>query len=176
MAEFLFITPLQLTQNTIISGNIDIDKYIYCVAEAQISVIEPMLGTELYDVILAGAEADTLTGLYATLYTEFVKPITKLMAASKYIHQSPYTLDNGGFYKHTSANSETVPKEEVEMISNDYASFAQMYVQRFEKWICKNTISEFKRSQDEVNAQNIKLNSGWYFGSGVGKDEDDLWD
>ena len=176
MAEFLFITPLELTQNTIISGNVDVDKYAYVTAWAQVTCIEPMLGTELYDYIVAGATADTLTGLYLELYTEFVKPVTKLMAASKYIHQSPYTLDNGGFYKHTSANAETVEKDEVEMISNDYASFGQVYIQRFEKWICKNTIPEYKRSQDEVNAQNIKLNSGWYFGTGVGKDEDDLWD
>jgi len=45
---------------------------------------------------------------------------------------------------------------------------AQMYIQRFEKWICKNNIAEYKRYQDEVNAQKIKVTSGWYLGGGFG--------
>lgn len=40
-----------------------------------------------------------------------------------------------------------------------------MYIQRFNKWICKNTITEYKTYQDEVNAdKNMKVRSGWYFG------------
>ena len=58
MAEFLFIQPTEITSTTIMGGNVDIDKYLFCIADTQISVIEPLLGTELYDKILADAEAD----------------------------------------------------------------------------------------------------------------------
>ena len=174
MAEFLFIQPSEIASTTIMGGNVDVDKYIFCVADTQISVIEPLLGTELYDVIVAGATADNLTGLYATLYTEFVKPITKHESTAKYIEISSYTLNNGGLYKHTSDNAEVVDKEEAQFLAGKYSSMAQMYVQRFDKWICKNTIAEYKRSQDEVNAQKLKLSPGWYFGGNLGISEDDL--
>ena len=174
MAEFLFIQPSEIASTTIMGGNVDVDKYIFCVADTQISVIEPLLGTELYDVIVAGATADNLTGLYATLYTEFVKPITKHESTAKYIEISSYTLNNGGLYKHTADNAEVVDKEEAQFLAGKYSSMAQMYVQRFDKWICKNTIAEYKRSQDEVNAQKLKLSPGWYFGGNLGISEDDL--
>ena len=164
MAEFLFIQPSEISSTTIMGGNVDIDKYIFCVADTQISVIEPLLGTELYDFILAGATADNLTGLYATLYTEFVKPITKHAATGKYIEISSYSLDNGGLFKHAPDNAEIVDKEEAQFLAGKYSNMAQMFVIRFEKWILKNPLTEYKRSQEEVDAQSIKLSAGWYFG------------
>ena len=99
MADFLFIQPSEVASTTIMGGNVDIDKFLFSIAETQISVIEPLLGSELYDVILAGAEADTLTGLYSTLYTEFVKPITKHEAVARYLQIASYSLTNGGLFK-----------------------------------------------------------------------------
>jgi len=85
MAELLFITPEEMTSSTILSGNTDIDKYLFCIADAQISVIEPLLGSLLYDKIKADKEADDLAGLYLELYTDFIKPITKCEAVAQYI-------------------------------------------------------------------------------------------
>jgi len=175
MAEFLFITPEEMTSTTIMGGNVDIDKYFFCIADTQISVIEPLLGTILYDKILAEAEADTLSGLYLTLYNEYVKPITKHEATAKYIEISSYTLNNGGLYKHQADNAEVVDKDEAQFLAQKYSAMAQMFVQRFEKWICKNNLTEYKKYQDEVSAMDIKLTAGWYFGGNVGKSEDELW-
>jgi len=143
-------------------GNVDVDKYLFCIADAQLRVIEPLLGSELYNKILTDAEADTLSGLYLTLYTEYVKPITKNSAVAQYIEIASYILDNGGLYKHTGENIEVVDKQEVLFLSNKYNALAQMYIQRFNKWICKNVIEEYKVCQDEVNAsKNMKLTAGW---------------
>ena len=174
MADFLFITPEEITSTTLMNGNVDIDKYVFCIEDTQISVIEPLLGTELYDKIVTDATADTLAGLYLILYTEFVKPITKNESLARYLEIASYSLNNGGLYKHTSANAEVVDKDEAQFLASKYSSMAQMYVQRFDKWICKNTVAEYKRSQDEVNAQKLKLSPGWYFGGNLGIDEDDL--
>ena len=175
MADFLFIQPSEIAATTIMGGNVDIDKMIFSVAETQISVIEPLLGSELYDYILDGAENATLTGLYSTLYTEFVKPITKHEAVARYLQIASYSLTNGGLFKVSPEGTEVVDKEEAGFLSDKYSKMAQMYVIRFEKWICKNTITEYKKSQDEVNAQDIKLSGGWYFGGNVGLDESELW-
>ena len=175
MAEYLFIQPEEIVSTTVMGGNVDLDKYVFCIADTQLSVIEPLLGTELYDKILSDAENDTLAGLYLTLYTEYVKPITKNEATSKYIEISPYSLTNGGLFKHQPDNAEIASVAEVNFLAEKYAAMAQMYVQRFEKWICKNTIPEYKRAQDDVNAMDIKLTNGLYFGGRVGLIEDELW-
>ena len=167
MAEILFISPQELSNTTILSGNVDIDKYTFCIANVQVTTIEPLLGSELYDKIIADLEAETLTGLYLELFEKYIKPITKHYAVGQYIEIASYILDNGGLYKHTGENIEVVDKQEAQFLSNKYNAMAQMYVQRFEKWICKNTIPEYKTIQDDVNAmKDVKLTAGWKLDGG----------
>jgi hypothetical protein len=162
MAELLFVTPQEMTNSTILSGNTDTDKYLFCILNTQLTTIEPLLGSELYDKIISDIEAETLTGLYLELYTDFIKPITKNEALAQYIEIASYMVDNAGIYKRSGENVEVVDKDEVQYLSGKYKSLAQMYVTRFEKWICKNPLLEYKTIQDEVNAlKNINLNVGW---------------
>jgi hypothetical protein len=81
---------------------------------------------------------------------------------AEYIEIGQYMVDNGGIYKHTADNAEIVTKDEVLFLSNKYNAFAQGLIIRFNKWICNNSIPEFKTYQDEVNANlNIKVTAGW---------------
>jgi len=162
MAEFLFVTPEEMASTTVLGGNVDVDKYIPCVASVQLTIIEPLLGTLLYDKISTDAENDDLAGLYLTLYDDFVKPITKNMAVAEYIEIGSYMVTNGGIFKHTGENIEVVDKQEVQFLAGKYRAIAQAMIIRFNKWICKNTITEYKVCQDEVNAnKDITLTAGW---------------
>lgn len=166
MAEFLFISPQDITNTTILGGNVDVDKYLFSIANTQITVIEPLLGSILYDKIRAEAELNTLAGLYLTLYNEFVKPIVKNQALAEYIEISSFMISNGGAFKHSPDNAELMDKDEIMLLSQKYSGMADMYVLRFNKWICKNPLPEYKTYQDEVNAssRSINLKGGWYFG------------
>lgn len=161
MAELLFITPQEMTSSTILSGNTDTDKFLFCILNTQLTTIEPLIGSELYDKIKSDIESSTLAGLYLELYTDFIKPITKNESLAQYIEIASYMVDNGGIYKHTGDNLEVVDKQEVQFLAGKYKNLAQMYVLRFNKWICKNTIPEYKTCQDEVNATDITLTVGW---------------
>ncbi len=162
MAELLFITPAQLTAGTIIGGNVDVDKYTTTVANVQITVIEPLLGTELYDYLITNYS--TLSGDYLTLMDDYVRPIVKNQAVAEYIEICSIMLDNGGLYKHSADDREIVSKDDTYTLSNKYHSIADMYIQRFEKWISNNSLDEYKTIQDEVDAMdNVKLTGGWKF-------------
>jgi hypothetical protein len=153
MAELLFITPQEMTASTILSGNIDVDKMTPCIANVQLTVIEPLLGTLLYDKIVSDIEGTGLTDKYLTLYNDFIKPITKNESVAQYIEIASYMIDNGGIYKHTADGKEVVSLSEAKGIAGIYKSLAQTYIQRFQKWICKNNLTEYKTFQDEVNAK-----------------------
>jgi len=162
MAELLFITPQEMTSSTILSGNTDTDKFLFCIANVQLTTIEPLLGSELYDKIIADKTDNALSGLYLELYTDFIKPIVKNESVAQYIEIASYMVDNGGVYKHTGDKIEVVDKQEVQFLAGKYKSLAQMYVHRFNKWICKNPLTEYKCYQDEVNAiKGMNLNVGW---------------
>jgi len=165
MANFLFTSPTELKSTTIIGGNTDQDKYIYIISDVQETVILPLLGQELYDVIYNGAEADSLTGDYLYLYTHFVQPITKFQTVSNYVLISNFNVDNGGTYSNQSENAVINSQEELSALSNRYAGYADTYIDRFNDWICRANISEYKLNQDGVDAHpNTTNRSGWYFG------------
>ena len=162
MAELLFITPQEMTSSTILSGNTDTDKYMFCILQSQLITIEPLLGTELYNKIKSDIEGVGLTGLYLELYNNFIKPITKNDALAQYIEIASYTVDNGGIFKRTGDNLEVVDKQEVQYLAGKYKSLGQVYIQRFEKWICNNSLPEYKNYQTEVDAiKGMNLNVGW---------------
>jgi hypothetical protein len=165
MATLLFISPEELVSTTIIGGNVDQDKFKMNIENVMVTVIEPLLGTELYDKIVADVTAGTTSGLYLTLFNDYIKPITKNQACAEYVTVSGFMITNGGAFKHSPENSELMDKDEKALISTIYSSKADTYIQRFEKWICKNPLTEYKTSQDEVNAsKDISLTAGWYFG------------
>jgi len=167
MAEILFISPQELSNTTILSGNVDIDKYTFCIANVQVTTIEPLLGSELYEKIITDLEAETLAGLYLELFDDFIKPITKHTAVGQYIEIASYILDNGGLYKHTGENIEVVDKQEAQFLAGKYYAFSDGKIRQFEKWMCKNKLPEYKTSQDGVNAlKDIRLTAGWKLDGG----------
>ena len=117
MAEFLFQTPQEITATTIMGGNVDPDKYLFNIANVQLTIIEPLLGTLLYDKIYTEAEADTLSGDYLTLYNDYVKPIVKNSAVADYLTIASYMVTNGGIFKHTGENIEVVDKQEAQFLA-----------------------------------------------------------
>jgi hypothetical protein len=162
MDELLFIKPKEMTATTVLGGNVDVDKYAFCIANVQVTVIEPLLGSILYDKILDDFDNDELTGDYLTLFNDFVKPITKNSAIAEFITIASYMLTNGGLYKHAPDNSEVVDQREAQFLAKKYSDFAQSYVSRFNKWICKNPLPEYRTSQDEVNAtKDLSVTGGW---------------
>lgn len=166
MAELLLITPQEIAQTTVMGGNIDVDKYTFAIANVQLLVLEPLLGSELYDKIKTDFQASTLTGLYLELYNEYVKPILKNQTAGKYISVSSYTVDNGGIYTHQAENEVVPSRKEIEIFANEYFGMAQTYITRFYDWICKNPLPEYKRHQDGIDAQKeMNLMAGFYFGT-----------
>ena len=75
-------------------------------------------------------------------------------------------ISNGGAFKHSPENAELMDKDEIMLLSQKYSALSDMYIIRFNKWICKNTIPEYKICQEEVNASKaLTMKGGWYFGA-----------
>lgn len=164
MAETLLIPLNEMTSTTVLGGNVDFDKYTFCVADAQVRIIEPLLGTLLYDKIKLDYKNNDLQGVYITLYNDYIKPITKFESVATFIEIASYMVDNGGIFKHAPADKEVVDTNEVERLSQKYHALADLYINRFEDWICKNDVEEYTNNQDEIKPnKNINTFAGWRF-------------
>lgn len=161
----LFIKLTDITKNTPIGGNVDADKYIYCLKDAQITVIEPLLGTKLYNKISSEFELGTLAGDYLKLVNDYIKPILIHSAAAEYIVIAAYNISNGGITKHLPSNSEAVTKSEVDYLAEKQKSKAQVYIERADRFLCDKAFPEYS-TQDEdydVKKREINYTGGWRF-------------
>ena len=142
MAKALFITTEDIKRYSVLSGNVDPDKFIYMVEISQDTEVQYYLGTKLLlklqDLILAGTINLPANAAYKTLLETYVKPMTIYWALVCYMPFAAYTVANGGVYKHTSESSETVSKDEVDYLVEKYRDIAQFYTNNFTSYMIYN--------------------------------------
>ena len=139
MATALFISRTDLVKNSIIDGNVDTDKFIQFIKLAQQIEIRNYLGTKLYDKISTDIAGSGLSGNYETLVNDYVQPMLIWYAQAEYIPYAADHIKNGGVFKHTSENSESVSKSEVDFLVNKARNTAEYYTQRFLDYINNNS-------------------------------------
>lgn len=164
MATALFITRTDLVKNSILDGNVDTDKFIPFIKVAQQIQIQNYLGTDLYNKISNDIDAHTLTGNYLTLVNDYIQPMLIWYAQSEYFIYAAYQIKNGGVYKHTPENSETVSKEEVDYLVNKARNTAEYYTKRFIDYMAFNQtlFPEYtSNSNNDIYPDTNDLFNGW---------------
>ena len=138
MATALWIKREDLVRNTALGGNVDTDKFIQFIKIAQEIHIQNYTGTKLYDKISNDIIAGTLTGRYLDLVNDYLQPMLIHYAMVEYLPFAAYTIANGGVYKHTSENSTSVEKNEVDFLVEKERNIAQYYTDRFITYMSYN--------------------------------------
>jgi hypothetical protein len=138
MAKALWIKREDLVRNTALGGNIDTDKFIQFISIAQDIHIQNYTGTKLYDKISNDIIANTLANPYLALVTDYLQPMVIHWAMVEYIPFAAYTIANGGVFKHSSENSTTADKVEVDYLVNKARDLAQYYTDRFINYMSYN--------------------------------------
>lgn len=164
MATALFISRTDLVKNSIIDGNTDTDKFIQFIKIAQEIEVQNYLGTDLYNKISADIIDGTLTGDYLNLVNDYVQPMLIWWAQVSYLPYAAYQIKNGGVFKHTSENSESVSKSEVDYLVGKARDTAEYYTRRFIDYMSFNssTFPEYNSNSDsDVYPDKDSLFNGW---------------
>ena len=164
MATALFIKRQDLVKNSILDGNVDTDKFIQYIKIAQEIHIRNYLGTDLYNKIAADIIAGTLSGDYLELVNTYIQPMLIHYAMVDYLPFAAYQVKNGGVYKHTSENSESATKEEIDFLINKERDIAEYYTRRFIDYMSFNqaTFPEYyTNSNDDIHPDTDATFNGW---------------
>ncbi len=164
MATALFISTKDLKKNSIIDGNVDIDKMLQFVKVAQQIDIQNLLGTDLYNRISTDIINDTLTGDYLSLVNDYVQPMLIWFAQVNYIPFAAYQIKNGGIYKHSSETAETVNKNEVDYLVAKAREYANYYSTRLVDYLCFNSslFPEYTSNTDnDISPDSDTTFNGW---------------
>ena len=164
MATALFIKRSDLVKNTALSSNVDTDKFIQFISLAQEIHVQNYLGTDLYDKISADIIAGNLSGDYLALVNDYIQPMLIHFAMVDYLPFAAYSLKNGGLFKHTSENSESVSKEEVDYLIEKHRDIAEYYTRRFIDYMSFNQslFPEYtSNTNDDIHPDKDALFNGW---------------
>lgn len=164
MATTILLKENELTKNTLLGGNIDIDLYIPCIADAQRIRLEEILGETLYNKICLDFENDDLEGDYLTLYEGYIVPFLIAAAAVEYLLIGAYKVNNNGIFKAQPDNSVAVDKTEVDYLVNNMRLKSEMYQDRMLRWLNKFHLPEYvSNSNNIVNPMRSNLICGkWW--------------
>jgi len=138
MATALWIKREDLVRQTALGGNVDTDKFIQFIKIAQEIHIQNYTGTRLYNKISDDIIAGTLANPYLALVNDYLQPMLIHFAMVEYLPFAAYTIANGGVYKHTSENSTSVEKNEVDFLVEKERNIAQYYTDRFINYMSYN--------------------------------------
>ena len=169
MATYL-ITSQEIKTNTPMGGNVDSDRLMSLIYDAQVMVLEPILGTKLYDYIVANYDAP-LTGLYLQMYTDYIKPVLWHSVYADYLRTGNVIAANGGIFTNQPDNATASNIEQIRYSVKHYQSKADVYIERLNRFLCdqEDNIEEYTQTQDNdydiKPDQNINTISGWYFGN-----------
>lgn len=168
MAEPLFINRTDLVRNSIIDGNVDTNKFIYFIKLAQTIHIQNYLGTELYEEFEGMITAGTLTQIanpnHYSLMINYIQPLLIWYAQVDYIPFAAYQIKNGGVYKHTSENSTSATKEELDYLVAKAREYAEYYTRRFIDYMNfnQNLFPEYySNSNDDIDPSQDAIFNGW---------------
>ena len=133
MATVLFINRTDLIRNSIMDGNVDTDKFIQFIKIAQEIDVQQIMGTKMYDGLSTAIPNIDLAAnaRWKTVLDDYIVPMLIWYAQSNYMPFAAYQIKNGGVFKHTSENAQSVDKNEIDFLVEKARTNAEWYSRRF---------------------------------------------
>ena len=143
-------------------GNVGTDKYIFLIDIVQKMVLEPVLGTKLYDKIKADYNTNSLAGLYLQMHSDYIEPFLNYSVYAKYAHSGSNRIRNNGNLKPSPNNSEVMSNEDNISTENEYRNVANLFLGGLEDFLSYEGVNvpEYN-TQDNKYDEEAKNNDGY---------------
>jgi hypothetical protein len=159
------VTAQQIKTRTSLGGNVDADKFMHLVTDAEMLVLEPSLGTALYDKIVSEKNADTLSNNYLILYTDYIVPVLCYSVYSEFLRDGIILAQNTGIYENTPDDKTGADIDNIQYIAKANKSKADAFIERMERFLCDVDLPEYDNAQAnnyDIDPTEINTISGWY--------------
>jgi len=166
MSKALFVTRHDISVFTAANGNIDNDKILPFINQAQDIHIQNYLGTDLYNKIQAEIVANTLVDPYLSLLNDYIKDMLLHWSMVEYLPYAGVNIANGGIYTKNPENSTALTKEHVDSLVERSRTTAQFYTNRFIDYMTSgiapaNFPEYFSNTQADMYPDDVADFGGW---------------
>ena len=162
------VTSQQIKKKTSLGGNVDSDKYMHLLDSAEMFVLEPALGTALYDKIVTDYNeggTNNLSGDYLELYNKYIVLILCYSVYADYLRDGYILAQNTGIYENAPDDKSVADLGNVQYVAKNYKSKADGLISRMEEYLCDKNIAEYDNAQPnnyDIDPREINTISGWW--------------
>jgi hypothetical protein len=153
----LLIKASDIPDITGTSGNIDVDSIRPSINIAQNTSVKRVLGADLYDKIVSDYTAGTLSGVYLTIYNDYVVYMLAFHTISVYLSLGVSKVANNGSYKVGVEGSINLTLNENAILGKNYQAVAISYEGMFFEFIKTVNIPEYKQACSNENNNRTNL-------------------
>ena len=165
MAEYvLFVTRNDIVRFTAMNGNVDVDRYLQFCKIGQDRMIQPLLGTKLFEKIQDDIQNNVLVNPYKALLEDRIKQVILFYTMVEYLPWGNVQVSNKGIFKFTQENGQIVDKSEVDDLVENARSTGEFYAQRLIDHLCQNSnlYPEYNQNQnDDISPTTQNYWGGW---------------
>lgn len=140
----LMIQPADVISLTTLDGNIDIDNLKPIIYVAQTTHLKAFLGLELYTKIYNDFVSNALTGVYQTIFEDYVKDFLSYYTSSLFTDFGGYKISENGLFKVSSENITSISETEIETLSLKYTKLVSNVEANFKKYVSDKNLPELQ--------------------------------
>jgi hypothetical protein len=159
----LFISEDRLKTSTALNYNIDTEYLLPFVKTAQDKHLQAILGTQLYDKLIAEIQAGTVADPYETLLNDYIQDALVHYAVLEALPFISFKIANGSITQKNSENGTAATKDDVDWLANKERDNAEFYGQRIIDYLIYNSSSfpEYStNSNDDISPISNAYNPG----------------
>ena len=159
----LFISEDRLKTTTALNYNIDTEYLLPFVKTAQDKHLQAILGTQLYDKLIAEITAGTTAGAYLTLLNDYIQDALVHYSIMEALPFISFKIANGSITQKNSENGTAATKDEVDWLISKERDSAEFYGQRIIEYLIYNSSSfpEYStNSNDDISPIGNAFNPG----------------
>lgn len=138
MATFL-LTETYFKEQLPVNLNIDFKEILASILVAQTRYVEDTLGTNLYNVIVNNVTANTLSGNYLTLTTEYIQPVVLWGGLYESLPFMQFKITNQGIITRVSENGTPATDDQFKYLRETIKNNSEEYQNRLRKYLMAAT-------------------------------------
>lgn len=164
-----FISIDEIKQNNVINANVDSEYIEPALREAQDIFLREILGDALYNAIENRINSNNLTGKYATLVNQYIKPYLENRMLASLVVPISMKIRNAGVIQQFDQGFNQSSVKDVNYLADYYNGRVEFYGNRMTAYLSKNIndIPEWRYSDQNITNPTVSQNvSTIYLGGG----------
>jgi hypothetical protein len=173
MANTYLISTDQIKSSTYIDENVSDKMLKVSILDCQQQILEPLIGSSLYDHLIDGVTNATLDANHQELLVKYIWPVLQQGTIFKLAYNLLYRITNSSVVKDSNENSSAITTQEVNVLIKERELSMQYHIKKLTKHLIAYAGTKYPSYNAQVAIdgvgpdQTVNSMSVWYYDESI---------